>query len=325
MAVLQKKISYVNEPMPGEKWLAFYQEAEPSYRSWFLKTPTYHSPSLEESKAAFQHYMPELYPMWTHLCELIQADEVMAHLLTLYCPPRYVSGCSQAIWSRDVSVLVRNYDYSPNLFEGRVIKSKWFDTEVIAVTDSLWGVLDGMNEHGLCASLTFGGSDVEGKGFGVPLILRYILEFCKTTNDAIQVLKSVPVNATYNITLLDALNESATLELSPISPPKVTFKPFAVNHQGDFNLSNYALFSNSYEREKVLLERLYDPLMTVESFIEGFEYAPLYSNNYAQHFGTLYSAIYNPYLKAMEFRWPYQKVYQSFDLFIEQDMVVYYG
>jgi len=182
-----------------------------------------------------------------------------------------------------------------------------------------------MNEHGLSVSLTYGGSDSIKEGFGIPIILRYILEFCKTTQEAIEVLQRVPTNMAYNITLVDAIQHIATVELNPLNTPKITPKPFAVNQQGDFDISSYALFSNSFERKQTLIDRLYDPLMTLDAFIDGFEYDPLFSNDYANHFGTLYTAIYNPYLKAMEYRWPFQvKLYQSFEYFTEQETWVTY-
>jgi predicted choloylglycine hydrolase len=76
------------------------------------------------------------------------------------------------------------------------------------------------------------------------------------------------------------------------------------------------MFSHSYERQQFILGRLFDPLSSVESFVNAFEYSPLFSTNYAQGFGTLYTAIYNPQLRAMEYRWPNRvRMYQSFAFF----------
>ena len=49
------------------------------------------------------------------------------------------------------------------------------------------------------------------------------------------------------------------------------------------------------------------------------------STDYANAFGTLYTAIYNPLFRAMEYRWPYHvRMYQSFEVFIEQTLWVSY-
>ncbi|MBF0198824.1 MAG: hypothetical protein HQL32_14000 [Planctomycetes bacterium] len=320
-----KKFSAIEEEYPGEKWLDFYRHVDESYQNWFLKEGDFRRPSFAECQQALKTYMPEFVPLWEHLQKLCEANDKQARLLSLYCPTPYLTGCSQAVWSRYSPVLVRNYDYSPSLSEGRILKSKWFDTEVIASTDCLWGVLDGMNEHGLSLSLSFGGSDIVGDGFGIPLILRYVLEFCKTTREALEHLTRIPTNMAYNITLIDAYFDVATVELSPVDSPKVSHAPFAVNHQGDFDLGNYAMFSRSFERKQTIIDRLYDPLMSIESFIDGFEYAPLFATDYDNNFGTLYTAVYNPQLRAMEYRWPYHvRMYQSFEVFNEQELWVNY-
>lgn len=320
-----KRFISVDEAYPGEKWLDYYQHTDEAYRKWFLKEGDFKRPSLAECETALKTYMPEFVSLWQHLVKLTKADDELARMLSLYCPTPYVSGCSQAVWSRYSPVLVRNYDYNPHLSEGRIQKSKWFDTEVIAVTDCLWGVLDGMNEHGLCISLAYGGSDVVGEGFGIPLILKYILEFSQTTQEAIEVLKKIPTNMAYNITIIDRFFNVATVELSPIEEAKVSPMPLAVNHQGELDLGSYAIFSNSFERKQTIIDRLYDPLVTIESFIDAFEYAPLFSTNYENNFGTLYTAVYNPTLKAMEYRWPnHVRLYQSFEYFTEQETWVGY-
>ncbi len=322
---LVKTFKSVSEVFPGEKWKAHFNASFPDYKNWFLKEGELNRPSFNQCKTALNTYMPKLVPLWEHLIDLCEGGDLESRLLSLYCPTPYVSGCSQAVWTRYNPILVRNYDYDPKLCEGVILKSRWHDTEVIATSDSLWGVLDGMNEHGLAVALSFGGKESTGDGFGIPLILRYILEFCKTTAEAVEILQRVPTNMAYNVTLLDASFNVTTIELSPFNPPEISNKPFAVNHQGDFEVTNYALFSKSYERKQVLLEKLYDPTMTIESFINAFEYAPLWASNFGEGFGTLYTAVYNPTLKAMEYRWPYHtRVYQSFSFFEEKDWQVTY-
>jgi predicted choloylglycine hydrolase len=129
----------------------------------------------------------------------------------------------------------------------------------------------------------------------------------------------------YNITILDTSFHVNTIEVSPYASASVSHIPLAVNHQGDFELTNYAMFSRSHERKQELIEKLYDPLITIDAFINAFEYAPLFASNYQDGFGTLYTAVYNPQLRAMEYRWPHHvKTWQSFDYFQEQEIWVNY-
>ena len=81
-------------------------------------------------------------------------------------------------------VLVRNYDYAPSRFEGVVQATAWGKHRVIGMSDCLWGLLDGMNDAGLVVSLTFGGRRVLGDGFGIPVVVRYLLETCSTVAEA---------------------------------------------------------------------------------------------------------------------------------------------
>ncbi len=319
----QKRFQAVDERYPGPKWLAHYAAAIADYRRWFANESDLNRPSLEKCRAALQTWMPEFVPLWEHLIQISNADDNDARLLSFYCPAPYLSGCSQAVWSRYTPTLVRNYDYAPEYCEGRIMKSCWNTTQVIASTDCLWGVLDGMNEHGLSVSLSFGGNSLVTEGFSITLILRYVLEFCATVDEAVKVLCRIPAHMAYNILLLDAFGQVRTVELSPFSNPNVTCKPFSVNHQGDFALTNYAMFSCSYERQQFIIEKLHDPLSSLETFANAFEYSPLFTSNYAQNFGTLYTAIYNPQLRAMEYRWPNRlRMYQSFAFFEEYDLNV---
>ena len=60
----------------------------------------------------------------------------------------------------------------------------WAGRRVIGMSDCLWGLLDGVNEDGLAISLAFGGRPVVGDGFGVPLVMRYVLQTCSTVDEA---------------------------------------------------------------------------------------------------------------------------------------------
>ncbi len=320
-----KLFRFLEEDTPGDKWLSLFDGMAAGYRQWFLKEGEFNRPTFLECQRMLTRYMPELVPMWEHLVALAGGDDHIARLLSLYCPTPYVSGCSQGVWVRYAPILVRNYDYDSKLCEGVILKSCWNKTSVIASTDCLWGVLDGMNKHGLIVSLSFGGKNEVGKGFGIPLILRYILEFCKTTKEAVDVLCRIPTHMAYNVTILDTTGCVNTVEVSPSSRPEVTSRPFAVNHQGDFSLTKYAIFSKSYERKQAILDKLFDPSVSLESFVNAFEYAPLWATNHEDSFGTLYTAVYNPSLKATEFRWPHHtRIYQSFQHFEERELWVGY-
>ena len=185
----------IAEDKPGPKWQALFQRFWPAYERWFLKDGEQARPRYLSSLRALRAHMPKLVPTYERLVELGGDSDLVARFLSSFCPPSYLLACSQAVWSDDAPLLVRNYDYSPQLCEGVILKTAWNGRRVISMNDCMWGALDGINEDGLAVSLSFGGRQVIGAGFGVPLVLRYVLEFCTTTDEAIEVFERVVAHA----------------------------------------------------------------------------------------------------------------------------------
>ncbi len=109
---------------------------------------------------------------------------------------------------------------------------------------------------GLAVSLTFGGRPEVGDGFGIPLVIRYVLEVCGTVEEAVQVLRRVPVHMSYNVTALDRSGRWATVYVAPDRPPRVTDRAVTTNHQGSVEWAPYATAIRSVERERRLEELL---------------------------------------------------------------------
>ena len=170
----------ISEEQPGPVWAGLFQEYWPDYKRWWLGEGEPARPTYLEGRRALQTHMPELVPLYDELCEKAGGSDLAARFLSFYCPPPYLSGCSQAIWPGREPVLVRNYDYAPNAFDSLILHTGWRGRKVMGTSDGLWGLVDGMNDAGLAISLTFGGRRVVGDGFGVPLILRYVLQTCDT-------------------------------------------------------------------------------------------------------------------------------------------------
>ena len=200
--------------------------------------------------------------------------------------------------------MVRNYDYDPRSFDAVVLKTGWLGRGVMGTSDGLWGLVDGINDAGLTVSLTFGGRRIVGDGFGVPLILRYVLQTCETVSQATAALRRIPCHMSYNVTVLDKERHYATIYLAPDRPAIVTHAAVATNHQERVEWSSHARFTATVERERYLLQRLSLHADPKEKFIEAFLQPPLYSIAYDKGFGTLYTAVYEPRQRSMELRWP---------------------
>ena len=224
MPPISIRFQAIAQDQPGEKWHALFERSWPAYRSWFLRGGVVGRPTYLECRRALREHMPELVPVWEQLAELAGGGDVEARFLSLWCPPAYIAGCSQTVWidpqGRDEPALLRNYDFAPALLEGNWLATRWTGRRVAAMGDCLWGALDGVNEDGLAASLSFGGRTVAGIGFGIPLVLRYVLETARNTAQAIAILQRVPVHMSYSVTLLDKAADWATVFVGPDRPWK---------------------------------------------------------------------------------------------------------
>lgn len=307
----------VAEPHAGEKWQALFHHFWPSYQAWFLADGDAARPSYPVCVRMLKEHMPELMPTYERLVDLAGGGDLAARFLSGYRPPAYVSGCTQAVWSSDDPLLVRNYDYSPELLEGTILRTEWNDHPVIVMGDGLWGAVDGMNESGLAVSLAFGGRQTVGDGFSITLILRYALEFCRTAREAIEVLKRVPTHMSYNVTVLDQQQRFATVFLAPDRPPVVRQVPIATNHQGKIEWRRHAWATATLEREHAVASRLADCDETAGSFVGAFLESPLFNTAYARGFGTLYTAVYRPAKLETEYLWRTASCRQSFEQFTE--------
>ena len=114
------------------------------------------------------------------------------------------------------------------------------------------GIAGRVNDAGLAVSLTFGGRPQVGQGFGIPLVIRYVLEVCGTAGEAVRVLRRVPVHMSYNVTVLDRTGRWATVYLAPDRPARVTDRAVATNHQGEVEWAPYATAIRSVERQEHL-------------------------------------------------------------------------
>ncbi|MFO7719813.1 MAG: C45 family peptidase [Gillisia sp.] len=323
---MQLHFNAVSEPgLPGRKWQKLYKTHWGGYKIWLESKENISTPDLKTSQAALKKYMPEMWPTYIRLCKLAKADEIAARFLTGFQPPAYISACSNAVLAGDEIQLVRNYDYHPDLIEGTQLLSAWNGKKVIATSDCLIGVLDGMNEDGLAISLTFGGRKVVGEGFGIPFILRYVLEFCSNAEEAVEALVRIPSHMSYNVTVIDKTGTFKTVFLAPDKKPVITDAAFTANHQEAIDWPENAAFNKTVERsaflQKLLAKKGMDAITIADSFLQK----PLYNTLFEEGFGTLFTAVYQPITGVVEMRWPNVKIRQTFDGFQEQYKLINYN
>jgi len=299
---MRKRFVFAREDEPGAAWLARFAAGRSEAERWYRQGRE--APDAAECRTALRVHMPELLPHYDRVCALT-GDDALAHcVLSHYRPPPVIAGCSQAVWvGSDGPALIRNYDYPLDVVSDRFEATAWSGREVIAKAQRPWGgCLDGMNADGLVASMTFGGSRAQGRGFSILLMLRYVLETCRRVDQAVAALSRIPVAMAQNVTLLDRSGAHATLFLGPGRAPGVTAEPLCTNHQEAVVWPEHAARSRTVERRAALAIRLAEPGLTLERLVESFLAPPLYSRRIA--FPTVYTAVYRPVAGSVDYRWP---------------------
>jgi predicted choloylglycine hydrolase len=303
----------IRESVPGPRWRQLFDATWAGYRSWYFSEGESERPSLESAHRMLRRHMPELTGTWERLVELTGGDETAARMLTLYDPPRFLPACSQLALTGDMPMLLRNYDYRPDLCERVVFSSAFTGRRVIGSSDCLWGLLDGMNDAGLVISLAFGGRRGVGPGFAIPLIIRYLLEVAETLEEAVAVLSRVPITMAYNLTILDRNANSASVFVAPGVEPEVFPRCPATNHRGTVpEDADHARRFRSVERQQALLALLARQ-PNPETAISAFLQPPLYNTAYAEGFGTMYTAAYRPNDGVVDYVWPGSTWRRGFD------------
>lgn len=317
------KFKVIKEAVPGEKFKQLFEKNWPAYRAWYLDEGETARPTYLECVNALKKHMPELFPVYEQLLELLDADDIKSRFLSLYRPPAFYSGCSQLIVKREEEALIRNYDFPPMLCEGTIMHSQWLGKSVIAMSDCAWGALDGINDSGLAVSIAYGGRFVQGDGFGITIVLRYVLETCTTVEEAITTFKRIPVHLDYNIALLDRTGEHATLLIAPDRELCVSHATTSTNHQ-EADGQETLFLEDSMTRLNALNQLALSYQQSVREMTLQFLQPPIYRPHQKYQSGTLYTAAYLPKEGKVNYLWPRQSLTLSFDEFPEQEVPIFY-
>lgn len=145
-----------------------------------------------------------------------------------------------SITEKGHTYLGRNYDYSwedkPILIETR-IKGQY---NQIGFGCQVFGRFDGMNEHGLCITTSSGviNPNYKEEGFVFPVIVRALLNNCKTVKEAIKVFDSMKVADYRNFMIIDRNGDAALIEAAA--------SKYAIKRAGDTYEDKYLFSTNHY-------------------------------------------------------------------------------
>ncbi|RNF39446.1 C45 family autoproteolytic acyltransferase/hydolase [Planococcus salinus] len=204
------------------------------------------------------------------------------------------SGCS--IFTQS-NFMVRNYDSSPEGYEGRFALYQPTDGgyATIGPTMQITGRTDGLNEKGLVMGYNFINRRNSEDGFICNMIGRLVLENCATIDEAIELLKELPHRRSFSYVLLDRSGKSVVVEASPRS---VVMREANVstNHFELLTEENRYQTDDSKRREQTMqlqgqsLTDAYSAFRLLNDSDQG-----VFSTKYSTASGTLHTASYFPH------------------------------
>ncbi|UFT99242.1 C45 family peptidase [Radiobacillus kanasensis] len=272
------------------QWSLFEQQMD-----WY-KSMARHS-DASEAIHLLGTYAPFLVEEITGLADQLDMSlQQGVQIFSGYDMPFPEMGCSAFIHN---SFYARNYDFSPDLYDGRLVIMKPENGFAsVGFSHQLVGRLDGMNEKGLVVGLHFVNDVPSKKGFLAPTLVRMVLDQCATTAEAIDLLRKVPHGYCYNFSILDKMGEKGVVEAAPDHVAIRRGETLAcTNHFQSNNLKakNRTNITGSQQRIIALEDfRQYDPPLEEAFRLLNHHASPLFSRDYDQFFGTLHTVVYCP-------------------------------
>ena len=224
-----------------------------------------------------------------------------------------VGACSQFVAMPEITtnghILVgRSYEYSTDDELCLCITRANGKPAHIGFSILLFGRFDGINEYGLTVSMSSCefGQKPNGNGFWFPLVLRSILDNCKNVNEAIYLLKKIPIRSNVNILLADKEENAVIVEIASLTDVKrISFRKndkylIATNHymneemteydkhRGRHSVLRYNIIQKFFSENKGTVS--VNNIKTIlEQEIPGGVFCPYYED----YLGTLHSMVFD--------------------------------
>ncbi len=170
-------------------------------------------------------------------------ENLYTFLLSMYCF-EFDNHCTCMAFKDDNSIIFgRNSDFLVDL-EKLYMNCLYKLDNVYSFngnTTAFVEIEDGINEYGLAIGLTFIYPKVINTGFNAGILVRYLLEKCKTTDEVIDKLKNIPIASQQTLTVADSIGNIVVVECN--SEHIEVIKP---NKDG-----NFVAIANEFNSQKM--------------------------------------------------------------------------
>lgn len=169
--------------------------------------------------AEYEKYFPEVLEEIRGIADGngVPLETLQAMLFSMYCF-EFTNHCTCfAYRTDDETVLARNSDFLVSL--EKLYMNCLYDLAggyaFNGNTTAFVQMEDGVNREGLAAGLTFVYPHLRAPGLNAGMLLRYLLEKCKTTGEAVAALHRLPIASAQTLTLADRDGDIAIVECNP--------------------------------------------------------------------------------------------------------------
>lgn len=193
----------------------------------------------------YQKYYPEILEEIKGIADgqRDSYENLCTFLMSMYCF-EFTNHCTCFAFKDDKHIiLARNSDFLVSL-EKLYLNCIYRLDNVYAFngnTTAFVQMEDGINEYGLAVGLTFVYPKIRKAGFNAGMLVRYLLEKCKSTDEAIQELREIPIASQQTLTIADTKGEIVVVECNS-EKVKVIYP----NKDG-----NFVVTSNNFNSEEM--------------------------------------------------------------------------
>ena len=111
----------------------------------------------------------------------------------------------------------RSYEFSHEMSDLRLVTARIDGRPAqIGFSEVLFGRDDGLNEHGLCATISAGApmAPTEPGGCMYWAVVRTVLDRCANVEEAVELVGTIPVSFNFNLLLADSSGRAALMEIA---------------------------------------------------------------------------------------------------------------
>jgi predicted choloylglycine hydrolase len=111
----------------------------------------------------------------------------------------------------------RSYEFNHEQTDMRLVTTRIRGQAAHIGFSEVWfGRDDGLNEHGLCATISAGApmAPTEPGGCMFWAVVRTVLDRCATVDEALEVVQSIPISFNFNLILADRSGQAALVEIA---------------------------------------------------------------------------------------------------------------